>query len=159
MNKTDLKGKIMHEVKQQIQNIVNEEIAKVSRRQKLKNKLKPLVAEEIRRMVNENNDYAKLQELIWVDGSSGRGDEETMETLNRMYDDGDYQGMIDYLSQWDYGDECGGEIYDGLQEYDQVLAETPRYILVTVDPSRYWGDRPYGLYIKLSADEVEQMGV
>lgn len=159
MNRADLKGKIMHEVKQQIQNIVNEEVTKVSGRQKLKNKLKPIVAEEIRRIIDENKDYTKLQELIWVDGSSGRGDEETMETLNRMYDDGDYQGMIDYLSQWDYGDECGGEIYDDLQEYDQVLAESPRYILVTVDPYRYGGDRPYGLYIKLSADEVEQMGV
>ena len=76
-----------------------------------------------------------------------------------MYDNRDYDGMIKYLSQWDYGDDSGGEIYDDIQEYDDVLKETPRYVLVTVDPRYYWGDRAYGLYIKLSADDVEQMGV
>ena len=110
-------------------------------------------------MVNEDRDYAKLQQLIWVDGSSGRGDEEMMDTLNQMYDNRDYDGMINYLSQWDNGDDSGGEIYDDIQEYDEVLKETPRYVLVTVDPRHYWGDRPYGLYIKLSADDVEQMGI
>lgn len=125
----------------------------------LKKAIKPLVKEEIRRILKEGKDYAKLQELIWVDGSSGRGDEEDMETLNRMYDNDDYKGMIDYLSQWDYGDaENGGEIYDGLQEYDRVLAEDDRYILVTVEPRYYWGDRPFGLYIKISPEEAEEYG-
>ena len=124
----------------------------------LKKAIKPLVKEEIRRILKEGKDYAKLQELIWVDGSSGRGDEEDMETLNRMYDNDDYKGMIDYLAQWDYGDENGGEIYDGLQEYDRVLAEDDRYILVTVEPRYYWGDRPFGLYIKISPEEAEEYG-
>lgn len=125
----------------------------------LKKAIKPLVKEEIRRILKEGKDYAKLQELIWVDGSSGRGDEEDMETLNRMYDNNDYKGMIDYLAQWDYGDgENGGEIYDGLQEYDRVLAEDDRYILVTVEPRYYWGDRPFGLYIKISPEEAEEYG-
>ena len=125
----------------------------------LKKAIKPLVKEEIRRILKEGKDYAKLQELIWVDGSSGRGDEEDMEALNRMYDNDDYKGMIDYLAQWDYGDaENGGEIYDGLQEYDRVLAEDDRYILVTVEPRYYWGDRPFGLYIKISPEEAEEYG-
>ena len=125
----------------------------------LKKAIKPLVKEEIRRILKEGKDYAKLQELIWVDGSSGRGDEEDMETLNRMYDNNDYKGMIDYLAQWDYGDGGnGGEIYDGLQEYDRVLAEDDRYILVTVEPRYYWGDRPFGLYIKISPEEAEEYG-
>lgn len=105
----------MNEVNAKIRGIVNEEVAKINTRQKLKNKIRPIVAEELKRMVNENKDYAKLQELIWVDGSSGRGDEETMDTLNQMYDDGDYDGMIEYLSQWDYGEDSGGEIYDGVK--------------------------------------------
>lgn len=59
----------------------------------------------------------------------------------------------------DYGDtENGGEIYDGLQEYDRVLAEDDRYILVTVEPRYYWGDRPFGLYIKISTEEAEEYG-
>ena len=125
----------------------------------LKKAIKPLVKEEIRRILKEGKDYAKLQELIWVDGSSGRGDEEDMETLNRMYDNDDYKGMIDYLAQWDYGDGGnGGEIYDGLQEYDRVLAEDDRYILVTVEPRYYRGDRPFGLYIKISPEEAEEYG-
>ena len=125
----------------------------------LKKAIRPLVKEEIRRILKEGKDYAKLQELIWVDGSSGRVDEEDMETLNRMYDKDDYKGMIDYLAQWDYGDaENGGEIYDGLQEYDRVLAEDDRYILVTVEPRYYWGDRPFGLYIKISPEEAEEYG-
>lgn len=125
----------------------------------LKKAIKPLVKEEIRRILKEGKDYAKLQELIWVDGSSGRGDEEDMEALNRMYDNNDYKGMIDYLAQWDYGDGGnGGEIYDGLQEYDRVLAEDDRYILVTVEPRYYWGDRPFGLYIKISPEEAEEYG-
>lgn len=149
----------MNEVNAKIRGIVNEEVAKINTRQKLKNKIRPIVAEELKRMVNEDKDYAKLQELIWVDGSSGRGDEEMMDTLNQMYDNRDYDGMINYLSQWDDGDNSGREIYDDIQEYDKVLKETPRYILVTVDPRYYWGDRPYGLYIKLSADDVEQIGI
>lgn len=125
----------------------------------LKKAIKPLVKEEIRRILKEGKDYAKLQELIWVDGSSGRGDEEDMETLNRMYDNDDYKGMIDYLAQWDYGDaKNGGEIYDGLREYDRVLAEDDRYILVTVEPRYYRGDRPFGLYIKISPEEAEEYG-
>ena len=148
MKQDDLRGKIMNEVKSQIRGIVNEEVAKINTKQRLKDKIKPLVAEELKRMVNEDRDYAKLQELIWVDGSSGRGDEEMMDTLNQMYDNRDYDGMINYLSQWDNGDDSGGEI-----------KETPRYVLVTVDPRHYWGDRAYGLYIKLSADDVEQMGI
>ncbi len=159
MKRNVLRNKIMNEVNAKIRGIVNEEVAKINTRQKLKNKIRPIVAEELKRMVNENKDYAKLQELIWVDGSSGRGDEETMDTLNQMYDDGDYDGMIEYLSQWDYGEDSGGEIYDGIQKYDEVLKETPRYILVTVDPRYYAGDRAYGLYIKLSADDVEKMGI
>lgn len=159
MKQDDLRGKIMNEVKSQIRGIVNEEVAKINTKQRLKDKIKPLVTEELKRMVNEDRDYAKLQELIWVDGSSGRGDEEMMDTLNQMYDNRDYDGMINYLSQWDNGDDSGGEIYDDIQQYDDVLKETPRYVLVTVDPRHYWGDRAYGLYIKLSADDVEQMGV
>lgn len=159
MKQDDLRGKIMNEVKSQIRGIVNEEVAKINTKQRLKNKIKPLVAEELKHMVNEGRDYAKLQEIIWVDGSSGRGDEEMMDTLNQMYDNRDYDGMINYLSQWDDGDNSGREIYDDIQKYDKVLKETPTYILVTVDPRNYWGDRPYGLYIKLSADDVEQMGV
>lgn len=125
----------------------------------IKKAIKPLVKEEIRRILKEGKDYAKLQELIWVDGSSGRGDEEDMETLNRMYDNDDYKGMIDYLAQWDYGDaKNGGEIYDGLREYDRVLAEDDRYILVTVEPRYYRGDRPFGLYIKISPEEAEEYG-
>jgi hypothetical protein len=159
MKQDDLRGKIMNEVKSQIRGIVNEEVAKINTKQRLKNKIKPLVAEELKHMVNEGRDYAKLQEIIWVDGSSGRGDEEMMDTLNQMYDNRDYDGMINYLSQWDDGDNSGREIYDDIQKYDKVLKETPTYILVTVDPRNYWGDRPYGLYIKLSADDVEQMGI
>ena len=75
MKQDDLRGKIMNEVKSQIRGIVNEEVAKINTKQRLKDKIKPLVAEELKRMVNEDRDYAKLQELIWVDGSSGRGDE------------------------------------------------------------------------------------
>lgn len=159
MKQDDLRSKKMNEVKSQIRGIVNEEVAKIITKQRLKNKIKPLVAEELKHMVNEDRDYAKLQEIIWVDGSSGRGDEEMMDTLNQMYDNRDYDGMINYLSQWDDSDNSGREIYDDIQEYDDVLKETPRYILVTVDPRHYWGDRPYGLYLKLSADDVEQMGV
>lgn len=159
MKQDDLRGKIMNEVKSQIRGIVNEEVAKINTKQRLKNKIKPLVAEELKHMVNEGRDYAKLQEIIWVDGSSGRGDEEMMDTLNQMYDNRDYDGMINYLSQWDDGDNSGREIYDDIQKYDKVLKETPRYVLVTVDPRNYWDDRPYGLYIKLSADDVEQMGI
>ena len=103
MKQDDLRGKIMNEVKSQIRGIVNEEVAKINTKQRLKDKIKPLVAEELKRMVNEDRDYAKLQELIWVDGSSGRGDEEMMDTLNQMYDNRDYDGMIKYLSQWDNG--------------------------------------------------------
>ena len=131
----------MNEVKTQIRNIVNEEMVKISERQKLKSKIKP------------------LQEVIWIDGSSGRGDENDMETLNQMYDNNDYQGMLDYLAQWDYGEDSGGEIYDDVQQYDDVLLETPEYILVTVDPIHYWGDRAYGLYVKISAEEAEQRGL
>ena len=97
MKQDDLRGKIMNEVKSQIRGIVNEEVAKINTKQRLKDKIKPLVAEELKRMVNEDKDYAKLQELIWVDGSSGRGDEEMMDTLNQMYDNRDYDGMINYL--------------------------------------------------------------
>ena len=94
----------------------------------LKKAIKPLVKEEIRRILKEGKDYAKLQELIWVDGSSGRGDEEDMEALNRMYDNDDYKGMIDYLAQWDYGDaENGGEIYSkytlGLDGQEGIVTE------------------------------------
>ena len=159
MKQNDLRGKIMNEVKSEIRGIVNEEGAKINTKHRLKDKIKPLVTEELKRMVNEDRDYAKLQQLIWADGSSGRGDEERIDTLNQMYDSRDYDGMIKYLSQWDYGDDSGGEIYDDIQEYDDVLRETPRYVLVTVDPRYYWGDRAYGLYVKLSADDVEQMGV
>lgn len=159
MKQNTLRKRIMSEVKTQIRNIVNEEITKITERQKLKNKIKPLVTEELKRMVNEGKDYAKLQEVIWVDGSSGRGDENDMETLNQMYDNNDYQGMLDYLAQWDYGEDSGGEIYDDVQQYDDVLLETPEYILVTVDPIHYMGDRAYGLYVKISADEAEQRGL
>lgn len=159
MKQNTLRKRIMNEVKAQIRNIVNEEMTKITERQKLKNKIKPLVTEELKRMVNEGKDYAKLQEVIWVDGSSGRGDENDMETLNQMYDNRDYQGMLDYLAQWDYGEDSGGEIYDDVQQYDDVLLETPEYILVTVDPIHYMGDRAYGLYVKISADEAEQRGL
>ena len=64
MKQDDLRGKIMNEVKSQIRGIVNEEVAKIDTKQRLKDKIKPLVAEELKRMVNEDKDYAKLQELI-----------------------------------------------------------------------------------------------
>ena len=60
MKQDDLRGKIMNEVKSQIRGIVNEEVAKINKKQRLKNKIKPLVAEELKRMVNEDRDYAKL---------------------------------------------------------------------------------------------------
>ena len=108
MQQDALRGKIMNEVKSQIRGIVNEAVAKINTKHRLKDKIKLLVAEELKRMVT---------------------------------------------------DDSGGEIYDDVQEYDDVLKETPRYVLVTVDPRHYWGDRAYGLYIKLSADDVEQMGL
>ena len=70
MKQDDLRGKIMNEVKSQIRGIVNEEVAKINTKQRLKDKIKPLVAEELKRMVNEDRDYAKLQQLIWVKNCS-----------------------------------------------------------------------------------------
>ena len=52
MKQDDLRGKIMNEVKSQIRGIVNEEVAKINTKQRLKDKIKPLVAEELKRMVN-----------------------------------------------------------------------------------------------------------
>lgn len=123
----------------------------------VKKRIKPIVVKELRRatMIKEGKDYAKLQEVIWCDSDRCANDEGMMDELNQMYDDGNYKGMIDYLAQWDYGNENGGEMYDDLQEYDDVLEETDRYILVTVDPRHYWGDRPFGLYVKLTADDLE----
>ena len=47
MKQDDLRGKIMNEVKSQIRGIVNEEVAKITTKQRLKDKIKPLVAEEL----------------------------------------------------------------------------------------------------------------
>lgn len=122
------------------------------------NRIKPMVVEQVRRMkmLKEGKDYAKLQEVVWCDSTRCSNEDGTMDELNQMYDDGNYQGMIDYLAQWDYGSGNGGEIYDGIQQYDDVLDETDRYILVTVDPRHYGGDRAYGLYVKLSPEECEE---
>ena len=117
-------------------------------------RIKSMAVNEVRKakMLKEGKDYAKLQEVIWCDSNRCSNDEGMMDELNQMYENGDYQGMIDYLSQWDYGYENGGEYYDDIQEYDDVLKETDEYILVTVNPRHYWGDRPFGLYVKLSPE-------
>lgn len=119
------------------------------------NKIRSIAVNEVRRarMLSEGKDYAKLQEVIWCDDSRCAGDEGMMDSLEQMYENDDYQGMIDYLSQWDYGYENGGEYYNNVQEYDDVLLETDQYILVTVDPRHYWGDRAFGLYVKISPEE------
>lgn len=104
--------------------------------------------------VSSGKDYAKLQEIIWCDSDRCANDEGMMDELNQMYDEGNYDGMIDYLSQWDFGLENGGEYYDDIQKYDEILKETNQYLLVTVDPRHYWGDRPFGLYVKLSSSDL-----
>lgn len=118
------------------------------------NRIKQMAVNEVRKakMLKEGKDYAKLQEVIWCDCDRCSNDEGMMDSLEQMYENGDYQGMIDYLSQWDYGYENGGEYYDDIRKYDKVLKETDQYILVTVDPRHYWGDRPFGLYVKLSPE-------
>lgn len=106
---------------------------------------------------SNNKDYAKLQEVIWCDTDRCANDEGMMDELNQMYDDRNYDGMIDYLSQWDFGYENSGEYYDDIQTYDEILKETNNYILVTVDPRHYWGDRAFGLYVKLSPEVWENL--
>lgn len=49
------------------------------------------------------------------------------------------------------------EYYDEVQEYDDILDENGRYILVTVDPIHYGGERPFGLYVKLLPEEWQDI--
>lgn len=76
------------------------------------NKIKSIAVNEVRktkmRLSEQATDWAKLQEVVWCDSSRCSGDEGMMDNLEQMYENGDYQGMIDYLSQWDYGMENGG---------------------------------------------------
>lgn len=126
----------------------------------IKNTVKHELAECFSRnriMIKEGKDYVKLQQVIWCDSDRCANDEGMMDELNQMYEDRDYQGMINYLSQWDYGYENGGEYYDDVEQYDDILAETNHYILVTVDPRHYWGDRPFGLYVKLTQKDCENL--
>lgn len=109
------------------------------------NRLRKLIKEAI----TEYMQYNKLGVVIWIDDNS---DSETYLYVRKLYKQEKYEDMLNYLAKYDYNEDCD-EYVNHIGKYDEILCETDEYILVTVNPIHYDGERAFGLYKKMKEDE------
>lgn len=115
--------------------------------------MKRIIKESVKKVLKESerqNDYDELGMVRWIDSS--RADQEEYDNIEELYKNHRYLDIVNYLLQWDYG-EAYGEYYDNVGNYEDIIFEDPDYILVTVNPLRYNGERAFGLYAKIRRGE------
>ena len=93
---------------------------------------------------NIDKETTLVQDVVYIQ-DSGCLDKEEEELFNTLYRAGDWDGLIDFLSQWDYG---SGEIREDPAPSNYMRYEKGDYILEV-------GDRfnDVGLVKKIRRDE------
>lgn len=109
-------------------------------------------------IINENKrakrKYAKLKLVNWIDDTNMEFDEDDFETFYNMDDEGDYDGMMEFLARFKHNIPFNEKIYDNIPQHQHTVAENDKCILVTTKPGELEYYRPYGLYLKLTPEEV-----
>lgn len=115
--------------------------------------MKRIIKESVKKVLRESerqNDYDELGTVILVDIDNI--EYHIYSELEYLYEKNKYSTIADYLIRWDYGEDYG-EYQDNIDKYEDIIYEDHNYILTTIDPIHYNGERAFVLYAKIRHDE------
>lgn len=93
-------------------------------------------------------DYLSLIVEISTQHQSCFEEIENYEKVCRLYDVGDQNGILEFMLQWDYGEDAADTQIE-LDKYEDVLIETDTHILAICESKNFgWQSDAFFLYRK-----------